>query len=300
MNKRVFLQALGATAALWPLAARPQATKRISVLTPLAQDDTEAQRELRAFRGRLGELGWTDGKNLRLDYRWTGGDFARLPTTVSELLAQKPEVIVARSTPVTAALVKQTRAIPIVFVVVSDPVGDGLVTNLGREAMSRVSRTSNLLSAASGSSFSRKCDPGLSRTAVLFNPQTAPGGGGASHMRSIEEVAAPIGVKIAPMHAADAPAIERAIESLASQPNAALLVMPDATNVQHRKLIVATVARHRVLAVYPTSAFAAEGALATMASTCQTSTGAARTTWTGYCAARSPASCQFRRRSSSS
>ena len=264
MHKRVFLKALGAAAGLWPLAARAQATKRIGVLSPLAEDDTEAQRELRSFRHRLGELGWTDGRNLRLDHRWTGGDFARLPTTASELLAQKPDVILSRSTPVTAALMKQTRTVPIVFVVVSDPVGDGLVMNLARPE-GNVTGFTNVEPSLGGKwlQLLKEMRPGLSRAAALFNPKTAPGGGGASHMRSIEEAAAPIGVKIVPMHAADAPAIERAIESLASQPNAALLVMPDATNVQHRRLIVATVARHQVLAVYPTSAFAAEGALAT-------------------------------------
>jgi putative ABC transport system substrate-binding protein len=244
--------------------ARALAVKRVGMLIPLSERDEEAQRELRVFRDRLGQLGWIEGKNLQFDYRWSGGDFTRIRPMVSELVARKPDLIVSRTTPVTAAVVKETRTIPIVFVVVSDPVGDGFVTSMARPGMN-VTGFTNVEASLGGKwiQLLKELRPGLSRVGALFNPKTAPGAGGAFYMRSIEEAGAPIGARIVALPAADGPAIERAIESLAGQPDAALLVMPDVTNLHYRKLIVDTVARYRILAVYPTSAYAADGALAT-------------------------------------
>jgi putative ABC transport system substrate-binding protein len=130
MKRREFIALIGGAAAAWPLAARAQQAervRRIGMLQPLGADDPEAQLRVSAFNGRLKELGWTDGSNVRIDYRWTSGDAARMRAQAAELVSVKPDVIVGVSTPVVAALRHETLTIPIVFVQVIDPVAAGFV-----------------------------------------------------------------------------------------------------------------------------------------------------------------------------
>src|SRR5439155_25325867 len=128
MRRRNFITLLGGTAAAWPLAARAQQSgemRRVGVLMSDAESDPEAQANAAAVRQGLQELGWTDGRNIRIDYRWAGGDRSRMPALAHELVGLKPDVILARSTPATAALKAETSTIPIVFTTVSDPIGSG-------------------------------------------------------------------------------------------------------------------------------------------------------------------------------
>jgi putative tryptophan/tyrosine transport system substrate-binding protein len=130
VRKRQFLGALGAVLAS-PLAGNAQAVKRVGVLIPLAESDAEAQREVTAFRDELRRLGWAEGQNLRIEYRWST-DPARMPALAKEIVALNPDVILSRSTPPTRAVLAESRSIPVVFVVVADPVGDAFVTSLAR------------------------------------------------------------------------------------------------------------------------------------------------------------------------
>ena len=135
MRRRDFITFLGGAAATWPLAAyaqQPDGVRRIGVLMPLAESDAANKRQLAAFVRQLEELGWAEGRNMRIDYRWAAGDADRIQVFAKELVTLQPHVILARSTPVTAALLKQTRTIPIVFVLVSDPVGEHFVDSLAR------------------------------------------------------------------------------------------------------------------------------------------------------------------------
>src|SRR6516165_5108008 len=133
MKRREFIALLAGAAAAWPPAARAQQTgglRRIGVLMGWAESDAEAQSDLAAFVQELRQLGWVDGGNVRIDYRWANGDVSRIRTFAKELVELRPDLILANTTPVTVALQRETRTIPIVFVIVSDPVGAGLVTSL--------------------------------------------------------------------------------------------------------------------------------------------------------------------------
>ena len=135
MKRRDFIAALGGAIVTWPLAARAQqdsAPRRLGVLMPFSPDDQEVKKELAAFTRQMQSLGWTEGGNLRVDYRWSGGDSQKTQAYAKELVDARPDIIFVRSTPATAALLKNTRSIPIVFAVVSDPVGEGFVASVAR------------------------------------------------------------------------------------------------------------------------------------------------------------------------
>src|SRR5437764_12859332 len=180
MKRREFITLIGGAAA-WPLAARAQQServRRIGVLMSADQDDPEGKAQLSGFSQELAALGWTDGRNLRTEIRWGGGNVDRARIFAKELVALQPDVILAQGTPVTAALQRETRTIPIVFVVVTDPVGDGFVAGLSRPGgnitgflTSESAITTKMLELLT------EIAPGLERVAMLFNPDTAPGGG---------------------------------------------------------------------------------------------------------------------------
>jgi putative tryptophan/tyrosine transport system substrate-binding protein len=133
MRRREFIALLGGVTAAWPLAVlaqQPTGNRRLAVLLNLSENDVEAQRLLKAFREGLAQLGWIDGRNLRIDYRWAGGDVGRIRTFAKELVELSPDIMVGYATPSVAALQQETRSIPIVFLSVTDPVGQGLVASL--------------------------------------------------------------------------------------------------------------------------------------------------------------------------
>jgi putative tryptophan/tyrosine transport system substrate-binding protein len=263
IRRRDFITLLGGAAAAWPLAARAQRTervRRIGMLQPLAADDPEAQLRVSAVNGRLKELGWTDGSNVRIDYRWTSGNTALMRTQAADLVSLTPDVILGASTPVVAALRAETSTIPIVFVQVIDPVAAGFVTSLARPG-GNVTGITNFEFTVGGKWLEtlKEISPRLVRVAVLYNPKTAPYAG--SLLRSIGSAAPSFAVEPTDTPVANAAEIERAIDSFAQTSNSGLLVLPDSTTLLHRDLIIARAAHHRLPAIYPFRYFAINGGL---------------------------------------
>jgi len=180
LKRREFITLLGGTAATWPIAAWAQqgATKRIGVLMGWDENDPEAQFNLAAFVQGLQQLGWVDGRNVRIDYRWANDDINRMRMFAKELVDLQPDVILANTTPVTAALQQETRMIPIVFVIVSDPVSAGFVAGLPRPG-GNITGFIHTEGEIAGKLLELLTDiaPGVKRVAIMFNPDTAPGGG---------------------------------------------------------------------------------------------------------------------------
>lgn len=204
MRRRDFIKFFGG-AALWPLSAQAQQPERmrlIGILLPAAVGDSAAKRQLAAFVRQLEELGWAEGRNLQIDYRWGAGEPERMQVFAKELVELKPNVILARSTPVTAALLRQTRTIPIVFTVVSDPVGEGFVESLARPG-GNVTGFTNVEFSLTGKwlELLKEIAPGVKRVAFIFDPKLAPGGG-SYYTRLIEASAATSAVvpTVAPVH----------------------------------------------------------------------------------------------------
>jgi putative tryptophan/tyrosine transport system substrate-binding protein len=263
MKRRDFIWLLGGAAAAWPLAARGQQSermRRIGMLQPLAATDPEAQLRVSAFHRRLQELGWTDGHNVRIDYRWTPGDTARMRAQAAELVSLKPDVIVGVSTPVVVALRAETRTIPILFVQVIDPVAAGFVTSLARPGGNLTGITN--FEFTMGSKWLetlKETSPQLARVAVLYNPKTAPYAG--SLLQSVAAAAPLFAMEPTDSPVQDAAETARAIDAFAQKSNSGLLVLPDASTALHRGLIIARAAQHRLPAVYPFRYFAVSGGL---------------------------------------
>jgi ABC-type uncharacterized transport system substrate-binding protein len=264
MKRREVIKLIGGAAASWPLVVRAQQhaeVRRIGVVVNVAADDPEAQASVAAFKQTLQQLGWSEGRNLQIDFRGAAGDPERMQAFAKELVALQPHVILTRSTPVTAALLRQTRTIPIVFTVVSDPVGERFVESLARPGGNATGFT-NVEFSLTGKwlELLKEVAPRVKRVAFIFNPKLAPGGG-SYYTRLIEASAPSFAVvpTVAPVHgAAD---IERAIDEFVREPNGGLVVLPDATTLVHRRLIVALAARHHVPAIYAFRIVVIEGGL---------------------------------------
>ena len=264
MRRREFIAVVGGAAVAWPFATRaqqPAPMKRIGLLIPFADSDGLAQNQVAAFREELQRLGWNDNRNVQIVARWTGGDTGQIPFVAKELVTLKPDVILAYTTAVTAALKKETDTIPIVFVVVSDPVGDGFVANMARPG-GNITGFSNVEDSLGGKWLELINDiaPRSSRIAVVFGAATA-ADGGSYYLRMIGKAGTSAGVEIIATPVHDADEIERAIEIFARDPNGALVVTPDLTTTLHRATILAAAARYRLPAVYSIRSVAAEGGL---------------------------------------
>jgi putative ABC transport system substrate-binding protein len=265
MKRREFIALLGGAATAWPHGARSQQAspmRLIGVLIPLAEGDMEAQTELTAFRNELQRLGWIEGRNARIETRWAGGDIARIQTYANELVTLKPDVILARTTPVTAALLRETRTIPIVFVGPSDPVGSGFAASMARPGGNATGFT-NVEASLGGKwvELLKEIDPRVTRIAVVFDPKTSPGGG-SYYLRLVQDAARSITVETIAMPVHDAAEIERVIEAFAQNPGAGLLVTPDVTTHNNRARIISLAARHHLPAVYAYQYYVTEGGLA--------------------------------------
>ncbi len=264
MRRRDLITLLGGAAAAWPFAARAQKTgpmRRIGMLLSTPEGDPEAKAELAAFEQALSKFGWNEGQNIRIDYRFSAGDTGRMATFAKELVAIKPDVMVARSTPVLKALAAETNTIPLVFIGVSDPVGEGFASSLARPG-GNVTGFTNVESAMAGKwvELLKDITPGLKRVAFIFNPQTAPGGG-IYYARLVERAATALGVTAisGPVHA---PAeIDSVVTDFAREPGGGMVVLPDAFTNTHRTVIFELAMRHRLPAVYTFSHFAVEGGL---------------------------------------
>jgi putative tryptophan/tyrosine transport system substrate-binding protein len=258
MERRAFISLLAGVAG-WPLAARAQGSdrvRRIGVLTILAENDPEAKVWLAAFQDGLQQLGWTEGRNISIDYRWAGDDRDQLRSYAAELVRLAPDVLFASTTPALAALHRETRSLPIVFVQVSDPVKLGFVANLARPG-GNITGFTTVEHAIGGKwlELIRDTAPGLSRVAVIFeldNPSQP------AYLQAIEAAAPAFGVELIRAGARNAADIERAIDAFARS-KGALMVVPSAVGISHRDLIIALAARHRLPAVYPYRVFARSG-----------------------------------------
>ena len=177
MRRREFIAGLGGAAA-WPLAARAQQgdrVRRIGVLMPYDENDPEVKRRVSAFTQALADLGWTDGRNVRMDLRWAGGDINRIRALAQELVGLQPDIILTSGTPATAALQRETRTIPIVFANVADPVASGIVARLDRPG-GNITGFASFEATLGGKwlELLSEIAPGLKRAAIMFNPDTAP------------------------------------------------------------------------------------------------------------------------------
>jgi putative ABC transport system substrate-binding protein len=265
MRRRQIIGGLlgGVAVAAWPRVAHAQqsdGTRRIGVLMGYVESDPEARSRLAAFTHGLQVLQWSEGRNLRIDTRWAAGDLNRMPALARELVTLQPEVILSNTTPVTAALHRETRTIPIVFVVVSDPVGSGFVENLARPG-GNVTGFINLESSMVEKwlELLKEIAPSVTRVAVMFNPQTAPYA--EFYLRPLEAAAPSIGVKpfTAPVQSeAD---IEGLITGLGRELGVGLIVMTDSYMFIHRKPIISLAARNRVPTIYFSGHLSAEGGL---------------------------------------
>jgi putative ABC transport system substrate-binding protein len=261
MKRRDFIALLGGAAA-WPLrtlAQQPERMRRIGVLMGPDENDPKAKLLLSPFTQALAGLGWTDGRNLRMDLRWAGGDINRIRTLAQELVDLQPDIILTDTTPVTAAVQRETRTIPIVFVGVSDPVASGIVARLDRPSGNITGFATD--EASLGGKWLQllsEIAPGLRRAAIMFNPDTAPV---SSFIPSLETAARSLKVVpiIAPVHS-DVE-IETAITALGREPGGGLVVMPDTFTVVNRAPIILAAARNNAPAVYDLSVFARDGGL---------------------------------------
>ena len=260
IRRREFITVLGGAAA-WPLAARAQQrdrARRIGVLLPYDENDPESKRRVSAFTQALRDLGWNDGRNVRMDLRWGGGDINRIRALAQALVGLQPDIIVAVGGVPTAALQRETRTIPIVFAGVSDPVASGVVPRLDRPG-GNVTGFANLEASLGGKWLELLTDiaPGLKRAAIMFNPDTA----ASTFMPSFETAARSLKVELitAPVHS-DAE-IETAIIALGREPGGGLVALPDAFVTAHRAPVISTAARNNVPAVYASTTFARDGGL---------------------------------------
>jgi putative tryptophan/tyrosine transport system substrate-binding protein len=262
MQRRTFLSGLGAAAAC-PVAARAQQgerVRRVGVLTANAEADPEGQARIQAFRQGLTDLGWVEGRNLRLDVHWAGADVARQQSHARDLVTLAPDVILATNTTTTQALRDATRTIPIVFVYVSDPVVTRVVTNLPRpEANITGFMTFEHSLAGKWLSLLKDMAPRLARFALLFNPDTA--SSAPLFVRTAHEAGERLKLKITAASVGDAAGIETAIAAMADSDDGGLLVVPDIFNTSNRATMIALAAKYRVPAIYFDRAFAVDGGL---------------------------------------
>src|SRR6516165_11537475 len=262
MRRRKFIALVGGAAA-WPLAARAQQSdrmRRIAVLMNNAEDDPEGQARAAAFRQGLQALGWTEGKNLRIDWYWTAGNVGRIRSDVTELAAHEPDIIVANGRVILAEAVQVIRSIPIVFVLVNHPVGQGFISSLARPG-GNVTGFTFFEYSMFGKSLEllKKVAPAVTRVSFIFNPdvsayydQFLPVFESDARQYSIKLTIARVGTKAE---------IDAAIAQLAAAPGGGLMVPPDAYTLVHRDLIVQSTAQHRIPAIYSYRQLIKEGGL---------------------------------------
>jgi putative tryptophan/tyrosine transport system substrate-binding protein len=263
MRRRVFIALVGA-AAVWPLVARaqqPEGIRRIGVLMGYPEGDSEAQSYVAAFRDGLRALGWTDGRNTRIDIRWaTPGDAESMQRFAEELVTLQPDVILSQTRPTTAALLQQTRIIPIVFALVSDPVGSGFVASYRRPGGNVTGfDVSEPTQAGKWVELLKEIAPRVARVAMLFNPESATYAEfwlnpfrAAGAALAVETISAPV---------RNESELDSVISAQAREPNSGLVVMPDSFLIAHRLETISLAARYRLPAIYPYRLFAEVGGL---------------------------------------
>src|SRR6516162_658637 len=263
MERREFITLLGAVAAVWPIATRAQQSdrmRRLGVLMAVAESDADARKGISILQERLQKLGWKDGNNIRIDYRWGNGNPDRIQDLAKELVELQPDVLVGHSTPSAKGLLMQTHTIPIVFLSVTDPLGQGLVSSLSHPggnitgfAVFEVSLGTKWLEIL------KQIVPGVRRVTAIFNPETAPYYG--LYLQSINAGTSLLGIESIPIQVHNEADIENAIRKVGSEPDSGLFVLPDSHNRVHRKRVIELTAQYRVPAIYFLRYFARDGGL---------------------------------------
>ena len=262
MRRRELMATLGGATVAWPLLGRTQQinqVRRIGVLMLLAAEDAVAKARIVTFQQSLQQLGWIDGKNLQIDYRWSIGDSDQVRKDAADLLSLAPDVLLATGSPPVAAFQQATRTVPIVFVLVSDPVGAGFVDSLSRPGGNATGFINfEYVMSAKWLELLKQIAPGLTRVAVLRDPAIA---AGAGQLGALQAVAPSLGVELSPIGVQDPGEIERAVAAFARSPNGGLILTASALAPVRRNLIITLAARHRLPAVYYERYFAVDGGL---------------------------------------
>jgi len=261
MKRREFVIGLGSAAA-WPLVARAQQgerVRRIGVLMSFDENDPEGKLRYSAFTQALSDLGWTDGRSARMDLRWGGVDPNRIRALAQELVGLQPDIIVTGTTPVTVAVQRETRTIPIVFATVADPVASGIIARLDRPS-GNITGFATLETSLGGKwvELLSEIAPGLERVAIMFNPDTA---AVSTYMPSFQMAARSLKVVLITVPVHDDVEIAVAITALGRGPGGGLVFMPDIFTQAHRAPIILAAARNKVPAVYYLSDYARDGGL---------------------------------------
>jgi putative tryptophan/tyrosine transport system substrate-binding protein len=262
MRRREFITLLGGAALAWPVAARgqqPGAMPRIGLLSVFAESDPEGQALIKELMQGLQELGWVNGRNVRIDFRFGGVDAAHISTLATELIELRPDVVLAAGALAATALRQQTLSIPIVFVQVVDPVSTGFVTNLARPE-GNITGFTNFEFSVGGKwlQLLKECAPSVDRIAVVFDPANPTW---AAYLRTIEAAAPSFGVRLIPAGVRDAAEITQRLATFARDPNGALVVLPSPVTVRHRETIIVAAAQHRLPTIYPYRFFTVDGGL---------------------------------------
>jgi putative tryptophan/tyrosine transport system substrate-binding protein len=252
MRRRDFITLLGSATAAWPLLAfgqQPSQTPRIGILNSLAETDLEPQAWDAAFRKRLNDLGWIDGRNIHLDYRWGAGSVERVKLFANELVRLNPDVLVGITTPATAALQALTHTLPIVFAAVSDPVGSGFVASFAKPG-GNITGFTNLEASLSGKWLQLMHDiaPNVTRVGFLFNPQTAPYA--HYYLETFRSAAPALGIEPIEAPVRSPAEVEAVVTNIGRGSGAALLVMPDTSMQVYRDVIRSLAERYRLPTIY--------------------------------------------------
>jgi ABC-type uncharacterized transport system substrate-binding protein len=263
MRRREFIALLGGAAAAWPLTApakQAERMRRIGVLMGYPEGDVQAQANVTALLQGLQSLGWIEGGNVQIDYRWAGGDPDKARTFARELIATTPDVMVPSTNQVTRILQQETRTIPIVFAFVGDPVGSGFAASLARPGKN-ITGFANFENSIGGKwvELFKEIAPRAGRVGFVFNPDAAPNVG---FFHAAEAAAPSLGIKLAALAVRDASDVEQAIAAFAAEPDGGLIVAPHAVTLGNRKLLIELAARYRLPAVYSDRYFAESGGLA--------------------------------------
>jgi putative tryptophan/tyrosine transport system substrate-binding protein len=262
LRRREFITLVGGAAAAWPLAARSQPAKmrRVGVLMAYEENIAEAQAWVAAFREGFRKLGWTEGGDVQIDVRWATGDKATIARFAKEMVASQPDLILSSSTPTTAALLEQTRTIPIVFGIVTDPVGSGFVASFPRPDGNATGFT-NFEPTMGGKwlELLKEIAPRVNRATFLFNPVTGPHF--EYYLSTFKAAAASLAVQPIVTPVRDPPELESAIAAQARESNGGIVVMPEAFTLAHRTEITTLAARYRLPTIYAYRVFAEFGGL---------------------------------------